>query len=146
MRVRLATPDDKKQILSLLDEFSKFFRSNDIPSQVGKEMFDEVIKRKDTKIFVAENKGKLIGLATFYILPNIRHGYYRGHIEDFITTELYRGQGVGTKIFSAIKLYCLKNKIKVIKVDSEKNLISSHKFYERNGGRHTENMFRFDLK
>ncbi|MFA5828676.1 MAG: GNAT family N-acetyltransferase [Candidatus Shapirobacteria bacterium] len=145
MKVRLATIADKQQVLSLFDEFSVLFKAKDIPSQIGGEIFDEIIVGDDTKIFVAEDGGKLVGLATFYLLPNIRHGWHRGHIEDFFTTKSYRGKGVGTKIFEAIKEYCQNRNIKVIKLDSDKNLHQSHKFYEKNGGRYTENMFRFDL-
>lgn len=82
----------------------------------------------------------------FYILPNIRHGWHRGHIEDFFTTASYRGKGVGTQIFTAIKDYCRNNTITVIKLDSEKDLLNSHKFYEKNGGTFTKKMFRFDLE
>lgn len=146
MKVRLATSFDKQKVLQLLDEFSILFNAKDVPSQVGGDIFDEVIKRNDTKIFVAEDAGKLVGLATLYILPNIRHGWHRGHIEDFFTTKTYRGKGIGTKIFISVKDYCRMNKIKVIKLDSEKNLITSHNFYEKNGGKYTEKMFRFDLE
>ena len=145
MNVRFATQEDKTQILNLFDEFSLLFYAKDVPSKVGGDIFDEIIKRDDTKIFVAEDKDKLVGLATFYLLPNIRHGWHRGHVEDFFTTESYRGKGVGTLIFAAIKDYCHKNNIKVIKLDSEKGLISAHSFYEKNGGKFTEKMFRFDI-
>jgi len=103
MQIRLATSADKQQVLALFDEFSMLFHAKDVPSQVGGNIFDEVIKRNDTKIFVAEDKGKLVGLATLYFLPNIRHGWHRGHIEDFYTTAVYRRKGVGTQIFTAIK-------------------------------------------
>lgn len=146
MHIRFATPSDKQQIFALFDEFSELFHASDVPSRVGGAVYDEIMERDDTKIFIAEDDGKVVGLATLYIVPNIRHGWHRGHIEDFFTTASYRGKGVGSRIFSAIKEYCRKNNIKVIKLDSEKNLTSSHAFYEKNGGKYTENMFRFDLE
>lgn len=145
MKVRFATASDKQQILALFDEFSLLFHAKDVPSQVGGAIFDEIIHRDDTKIFVAEEKGKVVGLATFYLLPNIRHGWHRGHIEDFFVTNPYRGKGVGSQIFSALKEYCRNHAIKVIKLDSEKDLVNAHVFYEKNGGKFTEKMFRFDL-
>ena len=146
MEIRLASLSDKQQVLALFDEFSVLFHAKDIPSQVGGDIFDEIIKRQDTKIFVAVDKNKVVGLATFYLLPNIRHGWHRGHVEDFFTTATYRGKGVGTQIFNTIKDYCKKTHIKVIKLDSEKTNLSAHAFYEENGGRFTEKMFRFDLE
>lgn len=146
MSVRLATASDKQQVLTLFDELSLLFRAKDIPSEVGGDIFDEIVQRVDTKIFVAEDNGRLIGLVTLYLLPNIRHGWHRGHIEDFFTTAVYRRRGIGTKLFAVVKEYCRKHNIKVIKLDSEKNLLNAHAFYEKNGGVFTEKMFRFDLQ
>jgi GNAT superfamily N-acetyltransferase len=146
MNIRLATAKDKKQALSLLDEMSKLFKANDVPSQVGGAIYDEVINRNDTKIFVAEENNELLGLATFYLLPNIRHGWHRGHIEDIYVAKKMRGKGVGSLIFSAIKDYCKSHQIKVIKLDSDIKLKDAHKFYKKNGGKFTEKMFRFDIK
>jgi GNAT superfamily N-acetyltransferase len=145
MKIRVATAADKEQVLALMDEFSEKYHQEDKPSLVGGNIFDEILKRDDTMIFVAEDNSKLLGLATLYLLPNIRHGWHRGHIEDFFVTESLRGKGVGTQILNAIKEYCNKNNIKVIKLDSDVNLVNAHKFYEKNGGKFTEKMFRFDL-
>jgi GNAT superfamily N-acetyltransferase len=145
MNVRLATTQDKKQVLALLDEFSSMFKAKEIPSQVGGAIFDEIMSRKDTKIFVADEKGHLQGLATLYLLPNIRHGWHRGHIEDFFVTNAVRRKGVGTHILSFVKDYCRKNHITVIKLDSGNELTDAHAFYEKNGGKTTEKFFRFDI-
>jgi GNAT superfamily N-acetyltransferase len=145
MNIRLATKKDKEQVLHLFDEFSTFLKAEDVPSKVGGKIFDEIVSRKDTMIFVAEENNKLVGLITFYLLPNIRHGFRRGHIEDFFVTSIMQGKGVGTALFSAVKKYCIKNNIKVIKLDSNLELPEAHKFYEEMGGKTTERFFRFDL-
>lgn len=146
MNIRFATLKDKKQILKLFDEFSVLLSAEDIPSEVGGEILDEVLSRKDTMIFVAEEDNKLIGLISFYILPNIRHGMKRGHIEDTFVTSNARRKGVGGALFSAVKDYCIKNNIKVIKLASGNELTEAHKFYEENGGKTTEKFFRFDIE
>ena len=145
MNIRLAIPEDKDQVLRLLDEFSKLHDAKEVPSEIGGQIFDEIITRSDTKIFVAEEENRLHGLATFYLLPNIRHGWHRGHIEDFFVSDPKRGTGIGTQIFDAIKKYCHNNNIKVIKLDSGNELTSAHFFYRKNGGKQTEQMFRFDI-
>ncbi|MBI2617579.1 GNAT family N-acetyltransferase [Candidatus Gottesmanbacteria bacterium] len=145
MNVRVATSNDKTQVLKLFDEFSLMIKAKDIPSKVGSYMFDEIISRTDTKIFIVEEKGQLLGLATFYLLPNIRHGLKRGHIEDFFITGKARGKGIGTFLFSSIKDYCRKNNIKVIKLHSGNDLVRAHHFYEKSGGKTTERFFRFDI-
>lgn len=146
MKIRIATPKDKAQVLALLDEFSSLMKAKEIPSHVGGAIFDEIMSRKDTIIFVADNQGKLQGIATLYLLPNIRHGWHRGHIEDFFVTDTMRKKGVGTEIFTFMKDYCRKNHIAVIKLDSGNELTNAHAFYEKNGGKTTERFFRFDIE
>lgn len=145
MNIRLATIADKDKVLKLFDEFSKFQNAKDVPSEVSGQIFDEVVSRNDTKIFVAEQDNSLYGMATFYLLPNIRHGWHRGHIEDFFVSNTKRGTGIGSQLFDAIKDYCRKNNIKVIKLDSGNELTGAHTFYKGLGGKQTEQMFRFDI-
>lgn len=153
MNIRIATQVDKSKVLSLLNELGEevnrlqgFSPHNAEAKEVGGPIFDEVIKRKDIMIFVAEEQGELCGLASFYLLPNIRHGWQRGHIEDFVVSEKVRGKGVGSLIMESVKKYCKENNIKVLKLDSGVDLTNAHKFYEKNGGKFTEKMFRFDIE
>ncbi len=145
MNIRFATNKDKEQLLRLLDEFSLLLKADDVPSAVGSETFGKVINRTDIKMFVAEEDNKLVGTATLYVLPNIRHGCLRGHIEDFFITQNMRNRGVGTAILNAIKDFCRKNNIRVVKLSSGNELVGAHKFYEKMDGKTTERFFRFDF-
>ncbi|MFA5310458.1 MAG: GNAT family N-acetyltransferase [Candidatus Paceibacterota bacterium] len=151
MEIRLAKIEDEKSVLRLLDEIGEElndrtgYSARNIEAQkIGGPIFKEIINRKDTKVFVAVKDGKMVGLATFYILPNIRHGMHRGHIEDFVVDKKMRGEGIGTKLFDAIKNFCRKNDIKVIKLDTNNDL-EARNFYSKNGGKQTEVMYRFDI-
>ncbi|MDD5145232.1 MAG: GNAT family N-acetyltransferase [Candidatus Pacebacteria bacterium] len=146
MKIRFATSQDKEQILKLMDEFNVLLKSQDVPSKIGGAMFDEIIKSGDNKIFVAEENNKLIGTATLYFLPNIRHGEKMGYVKNFYVTERMRDKGVGRAIFGAIKKYCLENNVKVIKLTSSNKLKNAHNFYEAMGGKSTERSFRFDIE
>ena len=101
MNIRFATKEDKSQILKLMDELGEevnrvmgYSPHNAEAQKVGEHIFDEIISRKDTLIFVAEEDGKIIGLITLYLLPNMRHGWHRGHVEDFVVSETARGKGI----------------------------------------------------
>lgn len=152
MKIRFASVKDKEKVLMLLDELGEevnkkmgFSPHNAEAQKVGGPIFDEIISRKDTLIFVAEENKKLVGLITFYLLPNMRHGWHRGHVEDFVVSKMARGKGIGTQLFNEVKKYCKKNNIKVIKLDSGIDLTGAHKFYEKVGGKFTEKMFRFEI-
>lgn len=152
MTIRFATEKDKVQVLALMDELGEeinlrrgYSPHNAEASKVGGKLFDEVVSRSDTMIFVAEDNGKLVGLLTFYLLPNLRHGFYGGHVEDVVVSKTHRRKGVGTELFQALKTYCKANNVSVIKLDSGLELADAHKFYEKLGGTFTEKMFRYDL-
>ncbi len=87
----------------------------------------------------------MIALATFYLLPYIRHGSHRGQIEDFVVSESYRGKGIGSILFNGIKEYCKKSGKTVVKLTTRNNNFSAQKFYEKNEGKQTEKMYRFDI-
>ena len=145
MQTRLATPADKDQILALFDDFSAMLNTTDSPSQIGGPILDEILVRPDTHVFVAEEGCRLLGLVTFFLLPNVRHGFHRGHIEDFFVSTAARREGVATALFQAVTDYCRSHGITVIKLDSGNDLTGAHAFYESVGGRSTERFFRFDL-
>lgn len=122
MLIRFATSDDKATVLALLDELGEeidrkagYSPRNAEARAVGAPLFDEVVSRKDTLVFVADDNGNLLGLVSLYIIPNMRHGSHRGHIEDFVVSEAARGRGVGTKLFDAVKAYCKEHGIRTIK-------------------------------
>lgn len=144
IKIRLAALSDKDQVLQLLSGFQSMFTGKGVKKNASK-IFSEVVTRNDTHIFVAESNGKLLGLMTLYLLPNIRHGWHRGHIEDFFVAENARKLGVGSQLFNAVKKYCRENDVHVIKLDSGNELTGAHKFYEKHGGKTTERFFRFDL-
>lgn len=152
MKVRFATAKDKKQVLALLDELDEeiYRKRGDLThkgtaSTHGGTIFDEIISRNDTLIIVAEEGDILLGLINFFLLPNIKHGWHRIHVEDVVVSEKYRGLGIGTKLFDFLKSYCRDHHIHAIKLDSGLELPDAHNFYEKNGGKFTEKMFRFDL-
>ncbi|MFA5730344.1 MAG: GNAT family N-acetyltransferase [Candidatus Paceibacterota bacterium] len=151
MEIRLAKIEDEKSVLKLLDELGEELNNKTIYSEhnieaqkIGGPIFKEIISREDTYIFVAVENEEIVGLVTFYLLPNIRHGMHRGHIEYFVVSKNMRGKGVGTKLFDAIKNFCRKSNIKVIKLDTNNDL-EAHSFYSKNGGKQTEVMYRFDI-
>lgn len=151
MKIRLATVHDKKVVLELFDELIlEVCRLSQKPAYTfGRDkqesLFDHVIKRDDVKIFLAEENGKIVGMVNFFIKPIVRRGCFMGYIEDFVVAESVRGKGIGTKLMNEVKKYCRENNINVIKLSSALPLESAHRFYEKNSGKFTEKLYRFDL-
>lgn len=150
MKIRLATNTDRAKVLKLLDELRNFTEGRKIVvskehRKRSEQVFEKAIQRKDIQIFVADDSHQLLGLATLYLFPSIKHGSLRGHVEDVVVTKKARGKGIGTKLFTKIKQYCKQNNIKVFKLNSGYQLPKAHEFYKKLGGKQTELMFRFDI-
>ncbi len=151
MDIRYAKESDESQILALLDQLISEvnLRGGFTKSTEGetprRKIFKEMMARKDTIMIVAEEKGKLLGFVDFFIMPIVRRGYYNVHIEDFVVDESARGKGVGTAILKKVVSLCKEKGFKVVKLDSGLELTSAHKFYEKNGFKFTEKMFRLDI-
>ncbi|KKP67486.1 MAG: GCN5-related N-acetyltransferase [Candidatus Roizmanbacteria bacterium GW2011_GWA2_35_19] len=148
MKARLATKLDKIAILNLLNELGKVGNktSDNAESEKIGEIFNEIISKKNVFIFVVDENSEILALATLYLIPYIRHGSYRGHIEDFVVSKEFRNKGIGSFFIKEIKKYCKTIDISVIKLTSMLDNIIAHDFYEKNGGKHTEKIFRFDIK
>ena len=150
--IRLATPNDREQILALLDQLEAIahqLKNEDYEVGTiikrGNDFLADLLAENTARVFVAEHDGQLIGLATFFFQPHIRSGKLRGHIEDFVVDQQYRGQHIGSQIMEAIFTFCRENDIKVVKLGSGVELLEAHKFYEKHGGKTTERLFRFDV-
>lgn len=150
MKIRLARKQDKTQVLNLIAELmntahktfgTPMISSGDLPQDV----FGELLKRGDVKIFVAEENNNLIGLATLYIIPVMRRIKPRAELEELIVTEKKRGKGIGKKLLEIALKYCKDNNIYSLKLSSYLEMTSAHAFYERLGGKTKERIFRFDI-
>ena len=148
---RLATVNDKLAVLGLLDELLSFIDETNhgthTPVQtVGSPLYETVMRDNSLQIFLAEDHGQAVGLMTFFVYPVIRRGHYRGQIEDVFVTKTMRGKGVGSKLLEAVKAYCHDYGISSVRLNSGLLLTEAHAFYEKNGGKFTERMYRFDIE
>jgi len=99
--IRTAIASDSSAILSLIQELALFEKEPEsvklIESDIEKYGFGT------TPLFrclVAELQHKVIGMALFY--P--RFSTWKGptfHLEDLIVSEIYKGRGYGTQLYSA---------------------------------------------
>lgn len=152
MTIRLAKQSDKKAIFSLQNELlsSVAEAKNEKPThtpveKVANELFDKTFNQDVVKYFVAEENGKIVGLATLVVYPIVRGGQYRAKLEELVVTKHMRENGIGTKLLKAVIQYCKENIIPTLVLTSELELVRAHKFYESMGGKFTEKMFRFDI-
>jgi|GEM_PF-1299530 len=152
MRVRVAGPQDRDNVLLLLNQLGEvmnMYVSYD-PDHVrahilGKANYDEAMTRDDRVVFVVEHKKKTVGAATFFILRDFITGTLFAHLDDFIIDKKHRGCGYGTALLEYIKTYAKKHGICSIQLTSSLPLTQAHRFYEKRGGVFARKVIKFIL-
>lgn len=152
MKIRLATLVDRDEVLRLLNQLGEVINEcvrydpdNERAHELGKEHYEEAMKRDDRRVFVAEDGGHIIGVATYFILTDFITGKKFAHIDDFIVEKKRRKQGVGTALLEFIKSYAKKQGIHSIELTSSLPLTDAHRFYEKRGGVFARKVIKFDL-
>lgn len=151
--IRIATVKDCEELINLFDEITTSIQNvggtwenytNNSTFLQKKKVLNDILL-SDSKVFIAEYLGKIIGAINLQIINNIRHGWKRAHLEEVIIEKNYRGKGVGSLLIQHIKDYCQMNNIKSIKLMCGKQLVNSQEFYEKNGFIFTDKGYRFEL-
>lgn len=122
-----------KAVHDLITELAVFENEPDAVevtvSDLERDGFSEVPK---FRVFVAEEEGKIIGMALFYE----RYSTWKGkaiHLEDLIVTESKRKCGVGKALYSRLMEYAHQNNYGRVAwevLDWNQNAID---FYENTG-------------
>jgi GNAT superfamily N-acetyltransferase len=102
--LRKGVEEDLPQILDLIKELALFEKAPEqVINTVDKMQQDGFGKHPVYWFFVAENNGKIIGTAIYYLRYSTWKGV-RMYLEDLIVTENARGIGAGKMLFEA----CIK--------------------------------------
>ncbi len=103
---------DMASVLLLIKELAEFEKEGNAvevtKDDLERDGFGEV---PAFKVFVAEHKGEIVGMALFYE----RYSTWKGriiHLEDLIVKQAYRGKGFGKALYSKVLSYAHDQKLK----------------------------------
>lgn len=152
MIIRTADISDRNHVLMLLNQLGEvinarvqFDPDNIRAHEAGKQNYDEAMARDDRKVFVAEDNGVIVGVATYFILTDFITGKQYAHIDDFVVEKNLRGTGVGTTLLEYIKAYAKEHHMTTLELTSSLALTDAHRFYERRGGVFARKVIKFML-
>lgn len=97
MGIEKASKDDKELVVELVRQLQDHAGLGDEALAVGKT-FDVIINTPDFDIFVAKDRGKVIGLLTLWQRYSLFHAGKIAHIDELIIDERHRGKGVGSQL------------------------------------------------
>src|SRR5581483_10270355 len=156
--IRLATEQDIDGLVSLYAEFHTFHVLR-IPDRLRKpDRYDEValrnamqalLHRDDARIFVADGKGKLVGLAEVYLRQDephpltIAHRY--GHVQSLIVSVPYRKSGLGGQLMTAVHQWAKEHQATEMQLDVWEIAEGPLHFYEARGYRTLKRHLVVDL-
>lgn len=152
MTIRLAGPSDRDTVLRLLNQLGEVMNALLVPDpdnirahELGKANYDDAMRRNDRKVFVAEDRGVVVAVATFFILTDFITGKKFAHIDDFVVDKARRRQGIGTALMEFIKAYAKTHGICTIQLTSSLPFVDAHRFYESCGGVFARKVMKFTL-
>lgn len=134
------TPETATRIRELLIQLS---RSHKDRGEIPREWFDELITSPTHDMLLAiDGNNQIQGIATVSVImgPIVRRVAY---LEDFVTDESVRGQGVGTALWNAILAWTKSQNCTELNFTSGHGREQAWQFYQKKGAEiYDTNFFR----
>ena len=122
-------------------------RSGKDKGEIPESWFNEIINSPFHDLLVAyDDNGKVIGIATLSVTmgPGIRKNAY---LEDFVTDQSVRGQGVGTALWNAMQDWAAAHDCNNLEFTCGNGREASQQFYKNHGAEvYDTNFFRKEIE
>lgn len=137
------TPETAERVRELLIQLS---RSHKDRGEIPKAWFDDIISSDTHDMLLAlDDNGKIQGIATLSVImgPIVRRIAY---LEDFVTDESCRGQGVGNQLWEAMLEWSKAKNCTELNFTSGHGREAAQEFYKNRGAEiYDTNFFRKTL-
>ena len=134
------TPETATRIRELLIQLS---RSGKDRGEIPKDWFDNLIKSPNHDMLLAlDDNDQIQGIATLSIImgPIVRRVAY---LEDFVTDQSVRGQGVGNQLWEAMLQWAKAKNCTELNFTSGHGREAAQEFYKKRGAEiYDTNFFR----
>jgi len=131
--IREATLDDIDPLLVLLEEL--FDQEADFTYDERKQRQGLAIllaEHTDHTVMVAQVADRIVGMCAIQIIVSTAQGRMAGLVEDFIVTESYMRQGLGTALIQAIERWAKEQGVNRLQLLADRNNQVALDFYKKN--------------
>ena len=145
MIVRRAKKKDLEQLSILFDKYRIFYKKKGDVA-MAKQFLKKRMKRKETVIFVAEERGELIGFTQLFPIFSSTNMMRTWLLNDLYINEKARGKGAATALLNVAKEFGKQTNSKWLLLQTAANNFTAQKVYEKNGWiKETDFFYRADL-
>lgn len=145
MIVRRAKKKDLEQLSVLFDKYRIFYKQE--PDMATSKLFlKKRMKREESVIFVAEERGELVGFTQLFPIFSSVSMRRTWLLNDLYVNERSRGIGVAGALLNAAKEFGRETNSKWLLLQTAADNITAQKVYEKNGWiKETDFFYRGDL-
>jgi ribosomal protein S18 acetylase RimI-like enzyme len=133
MKIRTATKDDIPVMAELLHELYAIEVDFTPDFAVQSRGLNLMMDRGDAEIFVAEMKGRVVGMSTVQVHVSTAKGSKVGVVEDVVIDIDYRGQGIGSAILRRIEEWAMVHGLARLQLLADRDNHPALGFYRRQG-------------
>ena len=145
MIVRRAKKKDIEQLSVLFDKYRIFYkRQPDMEN--AKAFLKKRMKRKESVIFVAEERKELIGFTQLFPIFSSTNMMRTWLLNDLYVNERARGKGAATALLNAAKEFGKETNSKWLLLQTAADNFTAQNVYEKNGWiKETDFFYRAEL-
>ena len=145
MIIRRAKKKDIDQLSVLLDKYRIFYKQkSDVDS--AKSFLKKRMKRKESVIFVAEERKDLIGFTQLFPIFSSVSMQRTWLLNDLYVNEKARGIGAATALLNAAKDFGAETNSKWLLLQTAADNFTAQRVYEKNGWiKETDFFYRKDI-
>jgi ribosomal protein S18 acetylase RimI-like enzyme len=126
--------DDMSQLLSQLFSIEADFVPNEEKQRQGLQL---LLDSLGGCAVVAEEQGKVIGMATVQILVSTAEGSHVGLVEDVVVDREQRGRGIGAALLDQLKVWAEYNGLARLQLAADRDNSAALNFYADKGWKQT---------
>ena len=145
MTIRRAKKKDIDGLSILFDKYRIFYKQgSDVEN--ARSFLKKTMKRKESVIFVAEEREELIGFTQLFPIFSSVSMKRTWLLNDLYVNEKARGMGAATKLLEAAKKFGTETNSKWLILQTAADNFTAQKVYEKNGWvRETDFFYRKDI-
>jgi GNAT superfamily N-acetyltransferase len=145
MIIRRAKKKDLEQLSVLFDKYRIFYKqTGDVAT--AKQFLKKRMKRKESVIFVAEERGELIGFTQLFPIFSSTNMMRTWLLNDLYINERSRGMGAASALLNAAKEFGAETNSKWLLLQTAADNYTAQKVYEKNGWiKETDIFYRADV-